>query len=134
MLNLLHGKRMAIDKKFTQQMKKELEKEEARVKEELADFTVSTGKADADYETTFPQYGDKSGENATEVASFNNNVSLKNVLESTLRDVQSALKSIKKGTYGTCKYCKQAISQPRLNARPTSSSCIKCKKGFLGED
>jgi len=125
---------MATDKDFIQQMKKELEKEEARVKNELADFAVSTGKTDTDYETTFPQYGDKSGENASEVASFNNDVSLKNVLESTLRDVQSALRSIKNGTYGTCKYCKQVISQPRLKARPTSSSCIKCKKGFLGED
>jgi len=80
-----------------------------------------------------PDYGEQSGENAAEVASFDNDSSLKNVLNATLRDINSSLGRLADGTYGICKYCGQEISHERLEIRPTSSSCVECKKKFSGE-
>ncbi|MFA5022441.1 MAG: hypothetical protein WC508_05165 [Patescibacteria group bacterium] len=32
-----------------------------------------------------------------------------------------------------CKYCGQVIEEKRLMIRPTSSSCVACKKKLQGE-
>ena len=124
---------MPLDQNFIQQTKQILLKEEVRLKDELADFTVKTDQGGSRYAAIFPDYGDKSGENASEVAAFDNDLALKKVLESDLRDVRSALKAIKAGKYGICKYCGKEINQDRLKARPTSSSCVACKKSLSGE-
>lgn len=84
---------------------------------------------DADYETL----GDKEDENADKVAALSDNLSLESELSTALRDVESALGAIKNGSYGVCKYCKQLISEERLRARPTSTSCVACKKTLTQE-
>ena len=122
---------MSLDKKFTQKMQKQLLAEKKRIEDDLADYTVKQGKTS---KTIFPEYGDHNGENASEVMSYNNAVAIKNTLDKALRDVNAALQRIKNGSYGICKYCQQEISQARLEARPTSSACIKCKKKLLGEE
>lgn len=75
----------------------------------------------------FPEYGDKSDENAQEISEFTTNIATDKVLNDTLRDIDSALKRIEDGTYGICKYCKQPIGKKRLQARPVASACIPCK-------
>ena len=115
---------MVQDQKFFKKMEEKLIAEKKRVDDDLADFTIKTDKV---RKTIFPTYGDKSGENAAEVASFDNAVSVKNILESTSRDVKAALKRIKEKTYGVCKYCGKNITKQRLEIRPTSSACIDCK-------
>ena len=67
------------------------------------------------------------------ISNYADGLSLVGELETQLRDVNSALESIKKGTYGVCKYCKLDIDEKRLEARPSSSSCIACKKLFTQE-
>ena len=84
---------------------------------------------DADYETL----GDKEDESADKVALMSDNLSLESELATALRDVESALVAIKGGSYGICKYCKQTISEDRLRARPTSTSCVACKKTLTQE-
>lgn len=119
---------------FVQKMKEMLEKEKARLEKELAAFAHRNPKAViADFETNFPNLGDKEDENASEVAQFSDNLSLEDELEKALRDVESALKVIEEGKYGICKYCGQKIDERRLIARPTSSSCIQCKKTLTQE-
>lgn len=54
-------------------------------------------------------------------------------LEKQLRDIKKALKRIEDGIYGTCKYCDQDIFEGRLKARPTSTSCVSCKKTLTHE-
>lgn len=108
---------------LVQKMKTLLEGEKARLEKELA----------ADFNSDFPNFGDKEDENASEVAQFSNNLSLEDELEKALRDVESALKLIENGTYGTCKYCGQRIDERRILARPTSTSCIQCKKTLTQE-
>jgi DnaK suppressor protein len=45
-----------------------------------------------------------------------------------IKKVRSALKRIEDGTYGLCDKCPEEISFKRLEARPVTSLCIKCKE------
>ncbi|MCR4313852.1 MAG: TraR/DksA C4-type zinc finger protein [Candidatus Uhrbacteria bacterium] len=119
---------------LVQKMKVLLDGEKARLEKELANFAHRNPKAsETDFDADFPNVGEKEDENASEVAQFSDNLSLEDELEKALRDVESALKMIEKGTYGTCKYCGQQIDERRLIARPTSTSCIQCKKTLTQE-
>ncbi len=84
-------------------------------------------------DVSHPEYGSDDEENAAEVAEYETNLSIEHGLKKSLRDVQSALKRIDDGSYGLCKYCEKPIPEERLKARPTSSSCITCKKAITQE-
>ena len=101
---------------------------------ELSKFSHRNTKAsEPDTQVDFKDVGNEEGDNASEVAQFSDNLSLEEELEKALRDIASAIKMIEAGTYGTCKYCKLPIDERRLLARPTSSSCIQCKKPLTQE-
>lgn len=112
---------------------------EAKLRAELTKITgelervspqIAKGDAfDADYSTN----GDKEDESAEKAAEIGDNLSLENELTAAVRDIHSALKAIENGTYGTCKYCKQTIDEARLRVRPTSTSCVACKKTLTQE-
>ncbi|KKW32910.1 MAG: Transcriptional regulator, TraR/DksA family [Candidatus Uhrbacteria bacterium GW2011_GWA2_53_10] len=122
------------DSTFVTEMNQLLLEERKRLEEELSHFAHRNPKAaGTDFQAEFPNVGDKEDENATEVAQFSDNLSLEDELEKALRDVETALELIDKGVYGVCKYCKQPIDERRLRARPTSSSCIECKKTLTQE-
>jgi len=122
-----------MDQQTIQQMKQALEKESSKLEAELKQFTNKNAHNPNDYDANFPQLGDKEDENANEVAIYSDNLTLERTLEKSLRDVKNALKRIENGTYGICKYCKHEISKERLEARPTSSACIDCKKALTQE-
>lgn len=108
--------------------------EKLRLETELSKFSHRNPKtSEESFQTEFPNNGDSEDENASEVAQFSDNLSLEDELEKALRDVESTLKQIEKGDYGICKYCHQPIDERRLLARPTSSSCIQCKKTLTQE-
>ena len=46
--------------------------------------------------------------------------------ERHLVEVEHALRRVDEGTYGTCESCGQPIAAGRLEARPTSRTCIGC--------
>ncbi len=111
-----------------------LNEEKIRLETELSKFSHrNPNVTEEHFEANFPNMGEKEDENASEVAQFSDNLSLEDELEKALRDVESALKQIEKGEYGVCKYCHQIIDERRLLARPTSSSCIQCKKTLTQE-
>lgn len=113
--------------------KERLLEEKQKLEQELEDFAKKNTR-DGKYEATYPESGGSSDDdNALEIAEYADDVSIEARIESELRDVESALKSIDKGTYGTCKYCNQIIDEKRLEARPASSSCISCKKVLTQE-
>lgn len=123
-----------MDAAFVEKMKALLVAEQQRLEHELAQFSHRNPKAgQTDYQADFPNTGDTEDENASEVAQFSDNLSLEDELVKALRDVESALKLVENGTYGTCKYCKLPIDLRRLIARPTSTSCIQCKKTLTQE-
>lgn len=119
---------------FIQKIKKKLEDERSNLTSELSRFAHRNSQAtETDFATDFQNFGDKEDENASEVANFSDNLSLEDELEKALRDVEAALQSIEEGIYGKCKYCGQFIDERRLEARPTSTSCIQCKKTLTQE-
>jgi DnaK suppressor protein len=120
-----------MDAKDLKKIEEDLNAEKKRLEEQLAQFKTKEG-ADA-YEVNFPQIGDKDDENAAEVDNYSTNLTLERTLRSAARDVDGALKRIKEGTYGFCKYCAKEIDAKRLMARPVSSACIECKKKLTQE-
>jgi len=44
-----------------------------------------------------------------------------------LSRIESTLKSIELGKYGICKICNQEIPHERLEAVPTTDTCVSCK-------
>ena len=82
---------------------------------------------DINHRVKFPEYGDKADENAQEIDEYSTNLATDKVLESTWRDIISALDRIAQGSYGICKYCQKPIGKKRMLARPVASTCVECK-------
>jgi RNA polymerase-binding protein DksA len=55
------------------------------------------------------------------------NLALARRLEQSLGEIDYALRAAKKGTYGICEHCGQAIDPDRLKALPETTLCVKCK-------
>ncbi|MGH9292207.1 MAG: TraR/DksA family transcriptional regulator [Acidimicrobiales bacterium] len=47
-------------------------------------------------------------------------------LRDALKDVETALRKLDAGTYGTCERCGKPIAEARLEAKPASAYCIDC--------
>jgi DnaK suppressor protein len=122
-----------FSKTFLNEIKEILDQEKKRIESELQGFATKNPNVSGDYEAEYPEYGDESDENAREIADYTVNKPLEISLEKTLRDVIKSLERIEKGTYGICKYCDNPISEKRLRARPTSGSCVDCKKTLTQE-
>jgi DnaK suppressor protein len=45
-----------------------------------------------------------------------------------LKKIDVALKKIEEGTFGICEQCEEPISMKRLEARPETTLCIRCKE------
>jgi len=122
-----------FSKEFLEKVEKLLKEDKKRLEKELAKFTTKNQHVEGDYDASYPEYGDKEDENALEVAQYTANKPLEIALEGELRDVVKSLERLKKGSYGVCKYCKKTIDEKRLSARPTSGSCVSCKKTLTQE-
>ena len=100
-------------------------------KEQINKDLAAIGKQDKndknDYKVSFPEYGNKDDENAQEINEYTTNLATEQVLESTLKDIDTAITRIEEGIYGTCKYCGEQIGKKRMQARPVASSCVECK-------
>lgn len=119
-----------MDQKTQKELEQKLMDEKVKLEEELARFAQRNPLNPTDFNADFPQLGEKEDENAAEVAEYSKDLTLERTLEASLRDVEKALGRVREGGYGTCKYCGKEIDVKRLMARPTSTSCIDCKKLF----
>ena len=50
-----------------------------------------------------------------------------------LKEIESALKRIKIGTYGICEMCDEAIALQRLKAKPFARFCTSCRAIYEAE-
>ncbi len=115
-------------------IKQQLLSDRARVEQELSQFSHRSQKpGESEFQVEMKDGGTEEGDNAAEAAQYSDNLSMEEELEKSIRDIDGALAMIEAGTYGTCKYCKLPIDERRLAARPTSSSCIQCKKTLTQE-
>jgi RNA polymerase-binding protein DksA len=67
-------------------------------------------------------------EGDAEIFEREKNTALIAVLETKLRDVQAAIRSIEKGNYGICTRCGQPIEPGRLEVKPDATLCVKCQE------
>lgn len=122
---------------FLEQMKTKLLDMKKHLESDLGDVTQKDPKnpkqLSAAYNTGAESADTSEDDVSEKVSTYADEVSLIGELEGQLRDVEKALESINKGTYGACKYCGKDIDAKRLEARPSSSSCISCKKLFTQE-
>lgn len=126
-------KKTSYSKADIEKIKEELTKEKARIEKELGGFAVDRPHETDDYDASFRDMGDEVDDNVHEVEEYTVNKSIELTLEGTLRDINKSLDRIEKGNYGICKYCDNEIDIKRLTARPTSSSCVSCKKTLTDE-
>lgn len=115
-----------LDKAFLDKMQTLLLQEKSRLEGEIGQL----GGEEAAYPETG---GNSDDDNAAEITEYADEVSLLDRLQTELRDTLKALEALAKGKYGLCKYCGKEIDVKRLEARPTSSSCIECKKSLTQE-
>lgn len=52
--------------------------------------------------------------------------------QASLHAAEAALEARKAGTYGACERCGADIGAERLEARPSSTTCIDCARRFAG--
>ena len=116
-----------VDQETIKAIEKDLLAQKKQIMSDLTDLSRKDNHEADNRTAKFPEYGDKPDENAQEINDYSTNVMTEKVLEKSLEDIDKTLDRIKKGTYGTCKYCGQPIAKKRLLARPTASSCVNCK-------
>lgn len=119
-----------LKKAFIDEMNAHLLKEKERLEHDL---NAIAEKKNGKYQANYEEAGQSDDDNALELTNFADETELTNNLEKELDDVKSALATISKDKYGICKYCNKEIDEKRLKARPTSTSCIACKKALTQE-
>ncbi len=121
-------KTQKITPEFIESIKKNLLEEKTRIETALSGIGQKEEGGNGKFNVNFPNYGDEEEDSVVEVADYETNLSVGKGIEKLLRDILGSLARIEEGTYGTCKYCEKPIDPKRLLARPTSSSCVECKK------
>jgi RNA polymerase-binding transcription factor DksA len=111
------------------ELKEKLEAEKAAVTKELESFAKEDPNMKDNWEAKYPskERGNKE-EEADEASEYENLLSLEQVLELKLKDINSAMEKIEKGTYGACEKCGKEIEQERLLAYPSGKFCMACNK------
>lgn len=122
-----------MEKEKIDEIKALLEAELARLEKELGGIADKDSSIEDNYKSKFPEFGNDEDENANEVSEYSDRLSIEHTLEKELRDVKKALQNIEDDSYGVCKHCGNDIEVERLKIRPTSSSCVSCKKRLKGE-
>lgn len=111
-----------------EQLKKSLEEERARLVAELKTFATPDREIRGDWDTRFPAASEPAAamshsgeeEQADFREEYETEVAQEHSLELRLREVEAALERIRRGTFGQCRSCGQAISEERLAANPAA--------------
>ena len=114
-----------LSQAFLKNIKENLLERKAKLKAQLNTFAEKDPKQEDNYNSDFPEFGDKEDENAAEVAVFESNLSLEDTLEQSLEMINRALQKIENGAYGLCEKCNEPIPTERLSANPAARFDIK---------
>lgn len=119
-----------MEKTFIQEMQQKLEEEQQRLRKELGEQGKKEKSGKDSFTPTFPEFGSEEDDQAAEVATYEDRLSIDRDLEKELQDVDRALAAIEAGTYGVCSVCQLEIDAERLRALPTAFTC----KQHMNED
>lgn len=111
-----------------QELKVNLLGRKAKIEETL--LKIEKGQLELQDYNEMNDVTSKNDESAGKLSEIFQEAEIKASLEKTAKDINQALDLIEKGGYGICKYCKQDIPLKRLQVRPVSTSCVKCKSQF----
>lgn len=103
---------------FIVKEQEKLQEERNHIVDELANLRELM-QAEVDVE---PDEGD------AEIFEREKNAALIAVLERKLQDIDSALRSIERGQYGTCERCGRPIEVERLEVKPDATLCLSCQQ------
>ena len=67
-------------------------------------------------------------DDATEVSEQAKSLALRRHLEGMLTEIDRAIVRAERGLYGICEKCGKAISEERLEVKPSATLCIDCAK------
>jgi RNA polymerase-binding protein DksA len=113
---------MSID---TQRFRTELLEERERVQSAIANLREShPGSLDDEVEEISAGSDNHIGDSATATLGREIDYTLGENSEQVLAEINTALKRIEDGTYGTCVVCGNEIAPERLEAYPWASLCI----------
>lgn len=116
-----------MDKQKIEQYREKLLEEKTKLEEELATVGRINPDNPADWEPV-PADTDRDtdpNDKADNMEEFENNTAILKELETQLLDVNDALKRIEDGTYGVCKVGGELISEKRLDANPSATTCVE---------
>ncbi len=123
-----------MDKKTITELEKKLLEEKEKLEKGLGEFAEKDKNVEGDWDTRFPAFNTEGGSSSDlegeedEVEEYSTLLSLEHTLEKRLRNINSALKKIKKGNYGICEKCGGKISGERLKINPEAKYCMKCRR------
>ena len=111
----------------TKHFQEKLETELSLLEKELASIGRKNPTNPADWEATEkPENLDTADENvaADAIEEYEENSAILKQEEIQYNEVKEALERIKNGAYGKCSVCGEEIPEARLEANPSSSTCI----------
>jgi RNA polymerase-binding transcription factor DksA len=118
-----------MKKEDLKNFKKQLEEEKKKIIEYLNSFAKKEPDRE-NWNAIFPEFDGSSAreEEVDEVEEYTTLLSLEISLENKLKEINSALERIEKGTFGICEKCKREIEIERLEANPAERYCKNCGK------
>ncbi len=119
---------MAINLEY---FKNKLEEEKKRLEAELSRVGKRNPGVKGDWEPTTSEFDAQSlekSELADRFEEFENRSAVEIHLEERLNEIIAALERAKNGTFGICAVCGEPIDENRLEANPSSATCVRHSK------
>ncbi len=104
-----------------------LEFELARLTSHLRSMEESARQVRAE-ESSRPGFGKRVGDFTTEALEATNNQAVARNLQRSVAEVKRAIEKVDEGTYGVCDLCHRPIGAERLEALPSATLCIDCRR------
>ena len=108
-----------MDKKLQAHFKAKLE----AMTQDILNEAEKTLLEMTDQSDNYPDRADR----ATADANRNFELRIRDRERKLLGKIKEAIERIENGTYGICESCDEEISEKRLEARPVTTLCVKCK-------
>jgi RNA polymerase-binding transcription factor DksA len=111
----------------TEQFRKRLEAEKTRLESEMGTVGRKNPSVPGDWEPVPTEVGVESdlADQADVVMSRESNTAILADLEARYDTVTAALERIERRTFGKCEVCGEEITEARLDADPSATTCVK---------
>lgn len=116
-----------ISEQQSNELRDRLIAERQRLELEIAHIGVAGLGADAFPGDDTDALDQRPTDDGSELFEREKNLSVRRTLETSVQEIDDALRKFADGTYGRCATCGQPIAEKRLLARPEATHCIECQ-------